>query len=163
MQPCGHPICREQLLGVIPLRIGRKHLARSLLTPALRGGANRSFQTRKFALEVAEIRRHVVQPRGPGKEDLLPLGVLVVASSRLSCSQRLLQGDFIQTSIYDQYSGSTRITTHLDHTGHCKTTSGSNWSRRQTYRVLSHQHSPRLDFGSGLKFSCLRVGGWGWG
>ena len=71
--------------------------------------------------------------------------------------------DFIRTTLYNQYSGSTKITTHLDHTGHCKTTSGSNWSRRQTYRVLSHQHSPRLDFGSGLKFSCLRVGGWGLG
>ena len=27
--------------------------------------------------------------------------------------------DLIRTSIYDTYSGSTKVTTRLDHTGHC--------------------------------------------
>ena len=29
-----------------------------------------------------------------------------------------------------------RITTHLDHISHCKTTFGMNWSNRWTYRVF---------------------------
>ena len=37
--------------------------------------------------------------------------------------------------VYDRYLGSTKITTHLDHTGRCKIASGTNWSNRWTYRV----------------------------
>ena len=44
--------------------------------------------------------------------------------------------DFIRTSICDKYSGSMKITTRLDHTSHCKTASGTNWSNRWTYRVF---------------------------
>ena len=36
----------------------------------------------------------------------------------------------IQTSIYDEYSGTMKITTHLDHISHCKTASGTNGSKR---------------------------------
>jgi len=34
--------------------------------------------------------------------------------------------NFIQTSVYDKYSGSIKITTHLDHISYCKTASGAN-------------------------------------
>ena len=44
--------------------------------------------------------------------------------------------NFIQTSIYEKYSGSMKITPHLDHIRHCKTASGTNWSNRWTYRVF---------------------------
>jgi hypothetical protein len=44
--------------------------------------------------------------------------------------------DLIWTSVYDKYSGSMKITTHLDHIGHCKATLGSNWSNRWMYRVF---------------------------
>ena len=36
----------------------------------------------------------------------------------------------IRTSICDKYSGSMKITTHLDHVRHCETTSGSDWLNR---------------------------------
>ena len=42
--------------------------------------------------------------------------------------------DFIRTSICDKYSGSTKITTHLNFIRHCRTASGTNWSNRRTYR-----------------------------
>jgi len=48
----------------------------------------------------------------------------------------LVNEDFIRTSIYDKYSGSTKITTHLDHVSYCKTASDTNWSNRWTYRVF---------------------------
>ena len=41
-----------------------------------------------------------------------------------------------RTSICDKCSGSMKITTRLNHIGHCKTASGTNWSKRWTYRVL---------------------------
>ena len=44
--------------------------------------------------------------------------------------------DLIRKSVYDKNSGSTKITTRLDHNCHCKTTSGTNWSTRWTYRVF---------------------------
>ena len=44
--------------------------------------------------------------------------------------------NLIRASIRDKHSGSMKITTYLDHVGHCKTTSGTNWSNRWTYRVL---------------------------
>ena len=34
------------------------------------------------------------------------------------------------------YSGAIKIATHLDHTSHCKTSSGINWSNRWTNRVV---------------------------
>ena len=37
---------------------------------------------------------------------------------------------------YDTYSGSMRITTHLDPISHFKTASGINWSNRWTYRAF---------------------------
>ena len=40
------------------------------------------------------------------------------------------------TSIYDQCSGSMKIITRLDHIGHCKTASGTDWSNRWIYRVF---------------------------
>jgi len=60
--------------------------------------------------------------------------------------------NFIQTIIYEKYSGPMKITTHLDHISHCKTASGTNWSNKWTYRVSSRKsantsstfsHSPR--------------------
>ena len=36
-----------------------------------------------------------------------------------------------------EYLCSMKITTHLDHIGHCKTASGTNWSNRWTYRALA--------------------------
>ena len=42
--------------------------------------------------------------------------------------------DLIRTSLCDIHSGSTKITTHLDHISHCKTTSGTNWSIGWRYR-----------------------------
>ena len=48
--------------------------------------------------------------------------------------QRRCQTDLTRTSIRDKYPGSTKITTHLDHIGQCKTASGTNWSKRWTYQ-----------------------------
>jgi hypothetical protein len=42
---------------------------------------------------------------------------------------------FIRTSIYDKCSGSTNITTHLNHISHCETSFGANWLNRWTNRV----------------------------
>ena len=42
----------------------------------------------------------------------------------------------IQTSVCDKYSGSIKITTHLDHISHCETESGTNSLNRWTYRVF---------------------------
>ena len=43
-----------------------------------------------------------------------------------------LGNDFILASIFDQYSDSIQITTHPDHVIHCKTASGTNWSKGPT-------------------------------
>ena len=43
---------------------------------------------------------------------------------------------WVLTSTYDEYSGSMKITTRLDHTSRCKPASGINWSKRWTCRVL---------------------------
>ena len=42
----------------------------------------------------------------------------------------------IRTSVYDKYSGSMKMATHLDHVGRCKTASGMNLSNRWTYQVF---------------------------
>ena len=47
-----------------------------------------------------------------------------------------LSSDLIRTSIYDKYSGSMKITQHLDHICHCRTASGTNWWNRWTYQVF---------------------------
>ena len=44
--------------------------------------------------------------------------------------------DLISTSSYDKHSGSTKITTHLDHISHRKAASGKDFSNRWTYRVF---------------------------
>ena len=44
--------------------------------------------------------------------------------------------DCIRTSIYDKYSGSLKLTSHLYHVSHCTTASGTHWSNRWTYRVF---------------------------
>ena len=44
--------------------------------------------------------------------------------------------EFIRTSVYEKYSGSIKITTHLDHISHFKTTSGTDWSKILTYQVF---------------------------
>ena len=44
--------------------------------------------------------------------------------------------DIIRTSMYNTYSGSLKITSHLDHIGHCERSSGTDWSNRWTYRVF---------------------------
>ena len=43
----------------------------------------------------------------------------------------------IQASIYDKYSGSMKITTHLDPIRRRKTASGIDWLNRWTYRVFN--------------------------
>jgi len=48
------------------------------------------------------------------------------------------------------YSGSMKITTHLDHIGHCKTSSGTNWSYRwghgeHSSSTLAATKSPEAD------------------
>ena len=59
------------------------------------------------------------------------------AALALAAAATLLPGAyFIRACIYDQYSGSMQFTTHLDHIGHCTTTSGKDRSNRWTYRVF---------------------------
>ena len=41
--------------------------------------------------------------------------------------------DFIRPSIFDKYSGSMKVTAHLDHVSRCKTASGTTWSDRWTH------------------------------
>ena len=48
----------------------------------------------------------------------------------------LRAGNLIQTSLYNQCSGSIKITTHLDHISYGKTASGTNWSNILTYRLF---------------------------
>ena len=50
--------------------------------------------------------------------------------------------NLIRTIIFNKYSGWMKITSPPDQISHCKTTSGSNWSNRWTYRV-STIHSLR--------------------
>ena len=57
----------------------------------------------------------------------------VNVSAEISQLNLLLAGDFIRMSIYDNYSGSIKITTHLDHIRHCKTASGTNVLNGWTY------------------------------
>jgi hypothetical protein len=45
-------------------------------------------------------------------------------------------GTVIPTTIYHEFSGSIKITTHLDHVSHRETTSGTNWWNRWTYLVF---------------------------
>ena len=49
--------------------------------------------------------------------------------------------DFIRTSMHDQCSGLTKITTQLDHISHCKTTSGTNQSSRWTHLINTRRDS----------------------
>jgi len=44
--------------------------------------------------------------------------------------------NLVRAIIFYKYSGSMKITTHLDHISHCKTASGTNWSNRWTSRVF---------------------------
>ena len=54
------------------------------------------------------------------------------------CSQltRVRCEDLVWTSIYDKYSSSMKMTSHLDHVSRCKAASGIDWSNRWTYRVF---------------------------
>ena len=56
-------------------------------------------------------------------------------SRTLSLVLGTLEADIIRASIYDKCGGSTKITTHLDHISHYKTTSSKNRLKRWTYRV----------------------------
>ena len=47
----------------------------------------------------------------------------------------LMRPNLIRTSIEDKYSGSMKLTAHLD-ISPCKTASGTNWSNGWTYRVF---------------------------
>ena len=47
-----------------------------------------------------------------------------------------LSQDLRRTSIHNKYSGSIKITTHLDHISHGKTASGTNRSNRWIYRAF---------------------------
>ena len=49
---------------------------------------------------------------------------------------RTQESSLIRTSICDNYSGSTKSTTHLDHISHCEAASGTNRSNKWTYRVF---------------------------
>jgi hypothetical protein len=54
------------------------------IPPALRVGANPLFQSLRFVLEVVGFRRPVVQIKERGKDDLLQLGGLVLATLHVS-------------------------------------------------------------------------------
>ena len=53
--------------------------------------------------------------------------------------------DLIRTSVHDTYSGSMKITTHLDRISDHKTASDTNWSTKIDIPSHRHQYSPRLD------------------
>ena len=73
-------------MSEVPLYGGELLMFRTLL-PALRAGANRLFQCPWFVLDLAGIRRPVVQMRGLKKEGLLPpYGHVVVAQCVLVSS-----------------------------------------------------------------------------
>ena len=58
--------------------------------------------------------------------------------------------NLIRTSIDDKNSGSTEITTRLDHISHCKTASGTNWSStgwgEDTGDNAEEDKKPKVDF-----------------
>jgi len=59
------------------------------------------------------------------------------SSTAVSGSAFRVEGDRVQTSIYDnKHLGSMKNTTHLDQISHRKTASGTNCSKRWTYRVF---------------------------
>ena len=47
-----------------------------------------------------------------------------------------IENSLIRTSVYDKFSGATKIVTHLDHISHCTTAFGTNWSNRWTHRAF---------------------------
>ena len=67
------------------------------------------------------------------------------------------RGNFIRTSIHDKFSGSIKITTHLDHISHCKTACGTNWLNRWTYRVFI-QNTRRDEILDQIKLRVCRPG-----
>ena len=54
----------------------------------------------------------------------------------ISVLHTLKTTDFIRTGIYDQYSGSMKISPHLEHTSRCQTAPGTDWSDRWTWQLL---------------------------
>ena len=58
-------------------------------------------------------------------------------------------GNLIRTSIHYKYSGSMKTTAHMDHISHCKTTSGTDWSNRWTYRVSPYSKVYSVIYDSG--------------
>ena len=63
---------------------------------------------------------------------------------------------FTRTSSYGNYSGSTKITTHLDHISHCKTASGTNCRTNGPTAYLSQTVVPHLGVaGEGRRLACV--------
>jgi hypothetical protein len=56
--------------------------------------------------------------------------------TELGFLRRRQSQDLIWSSMYDKYSCSAKITTHLDDIRHCKAPPGTNWSKRWTDRVF---------------------------
>ena len=60
-----------------------------------------------------------------------PLRCEKVADDRLVVVRRI-----VEEPVYDRYSGSIKITSHLDFISQCRATPGTHWSRRWTIRVF---------------------------
>jgi len=58
--------------------------------------------------------------------------------------------DLVRTNVYGKYSGSTKITTHLDHISHCKTALGKKMGESIDLSSIYDTHSPGLNLTEGL-------------
>ena len=68
--------------------------------------------------------------------------------------------DLIGTSVHDKCSGLIKITTHLNHISHCKTTSSTDWSGTWTYRALiKNTCRDEIEGGGRYRFLVLRFQG----
>ena len=62
------------------------------------------------------------------RDETKGLAIEAAALERVWNMQRVRVQNLVRRSIYNEYSGSIKIATHLDHISHCKASSGSNWS-----------------------------------
>jgi len=59
-------------------------------------------------------------------------------------SFNIAETDLIQTSVYDKYPGSMKITTQLDHIRHCKNSTWYKSVEKMDLPSMYHKHSPRF-------------------
>ena len=129
--PHVHGVNRHQL-------VAQRHLAACFRGPAPGGIACLSIRKHDHFTPTREMRRYVRaltarnHPEGrycPMKRHALVHGVdrhQLVPQRHLAACFRGPAPAFARTSIYDKYSRSMKITTHLDYISRCKTTSGTN-------------------------------------